>query len=89
MTDEELREKIKEAVPHFKYGWNADRIITLITKEKAGEIFDRCVEAVVKANITRNMDRQSLKPRGIGHREGIDTAIEAIEQERKRYENLS
>ena len=89
MTEEELREKVMAFIPTIDGGGHnihdktrgvlADELITLITKEKAGEIFDRCVEAV--------KDIKTLLPEyGFDVFVNIEDAIEAIEQERKRYE---
>ena len=81
MNEEELREKVIEILERVdgedydEYrlykGPYADELIAMITKEKAGEIFDRCVEAV--------KDSVSYCP-------DMDMIIDSIEQERKRYE---
>jgi hypothetical protein len=54
-----------------------ETIKTMITKEKSGEIFDRCVDAVDRVDRCYDTCHEVIFK---------SDAIEAIEQERNRYE---
>ena len=83
MTDEELREKSRHLINIIvTRGGSVEELITLITKEKAGEIFDQCMEAAI--NIGVDMRSSAKYINGAMHMKS--NIIKAIEQERKRYE---